>query len=68
VYRAVPSIDTSKCRGCGKCAESCPMKLIKVIDGKAGMSVKNCISCFCCQEMCPFDAVRVRNVLRMPKI
>ncbi|SHH57748.1 Uncharacterized conserved protein, DUF362 family [Sporobacter termitidis DSM 10068] len=68
VYRAVPSIDTSKCRGCGKCAESCPMQIIKIKDKKAGMSVKTCISCFCCQEMCPFDAVRIRHVLRLPKI
>lgn len=68
VRRAVPSIDKEKCRGCGKCAESCPMKLIKIENKKAGMSVKSCISCFCCQEMCPFDAVRVRHVFRMPRI
>jgi len=68
VRRAVPSIDKEKCRGCGKCAESCPMKLIKIENKKAGMSVKNCISCFCCQEMCPFDAVRVHHVFRMPRI
>ncbi len=68
VYRAVPYIDTDKCVGCGKCAESCPMKLITIRDHKAAMSTKRCISCFCCQEMCPKDAVRVRHVLRMPKV
>ena len=68
IYCAVPYIDTNKCVGCGKCAESCPMKLIEIKDRKAGMSVKNCISCFCCQEMCPKDAVRVRHVLRIPKV
>jgi hypothetical protein len=52
VYCAVPYIDAGRCVGCGKCAESCPMKLIEIRGGKAGMSTKRCISCFCCQEMC----------------
>ena len=68
VYCAVPKIDTDKCKGCGKCAESCPMKLIMITDKKAGMSTKKCISCFCCQEMCPFDAVRIAHRWRLPKI
>lgn len=65
---AVPNIDTDKCVGCGKCAESCPMKIIEVKNKKAGMDIKNCISCFCCQEMCPIDAVRIRHVWRVPRI
>jgi uncharacterized protein (DUF362 family)/NAD-dependent dihydropyrimidine dehydrogenase PreA subunit len=68
VYRAVPSVDGAKCRGCGKCAESCPMHIITVAGGIAGMPTKTCISCFCCQEMCPFDAIRVRHVLRLPRL
>ncbi len=68
VYCAVPYIDIKKCIGCGKCAESCPMKLIEIREHKAGMQIKHCISCFCCQEMCPKDAVGVRHVFRMPKV
>ncbi len=68
VYVAVPRVDTAKCVGCGKCAESCPMKIIEVKNKKAGMSTKHCISCFCCQEMCPVDAVMIRHVIRLPKI
>ncbi|NLA87094.1 MAG: DUF362 domain-containing protein [Clostridiales bacterium] len=68
VYCAVPKIDVEKCGGCGKCAESCPMKLITITDKKAGMSTKKCISCFCCQEMCPFDAIRIAHRWRLPKI
>lgn len=68
VYIATPLIDTQKCVGCGKCAESCPMKIISITNKKAGMSIKHCISCFCCQEMCPFDAVKIRHVFRLPRL
>ncbi len=68
VWCPVPKIDTEKCKGCGKCAESCPMQIIKIENKIAGMSLKKCISCFCCQEMCPFDAVRISHKWRLPKI
>lgn len=68
VYCAVPKIEVEKCKGCGKCAESCPMQIIEIEGQKAGMSTKKCISCFCCQEMCPFDAVRIAHRWRLPKI
>jgi uncharacterized protein (DUF362 family)/Pyruvate/2-oxoacid:ferredoxin oxidoreductase delta subunit len=68
VHVAVPDIDKLKCVGCGKCAESCPMKIIKVENKKAGMSTRHCISCFCCQEMCPLDAVKIKHEWRLPRI
>ena len=64
LLRSYPSVDRSKCVGCGKCAESCPQKIISVENGKAGMPRKNCISCFCCQEMCPVHAISVKRGLR----
>ena len=54
-----PSVEQDKCIGCGKCAESCPKKLIVIREGKAVMTSKGCISCYCCQEMCPAHAIRV---------
>ncbi len=68
VYRAIPCVEDQKCVGCGKCAESCPMQIIEIAERKAKITTKHCISCFCCQEMCQFDAIRVRHVLRLPKI
>jgi uncharacterized protein (DUF362 family)/Pyruvate/2-oxoacid:ferredoxin oxidoreductase delta subunit len=65
---SVPQIDEAQCIGCGKCAESCPMKIIEVKNKKAGMSTKHCISCFCCQEMCPVDAVKIKREWRLPRI
>ncbi len=55
--RKYPRVVTSKCVGCGRCAESCPKHLIEIVDKKAVIKRKGCISCFCCQEMCPAHAI-----------
>ena len=59
--RALPCVDAAKCAGCGRCAESCPMHIIRMQNGKAVMAARGCISCFCCQEMCPAHAIGVRK-------
>lgn len=56
-----PAIRKKDCVGCGKCAESCPAKTIRVIDKKAQINYKNCIRCFCCHEMCPIKAIDIRR-------
>lgn len=56
---------TSKCIGCGKCAESCPKHTITIEKrGKKKKAVihrENCIRCYCCQELCPMGAVGVKQ-------
>lgn len=64
LVRPLPKLDKSKCCGCGKCAEICPAKIVRIKNGKAGFTKKNCISCFCCQEMCPMNAIRVKRRLK----
>ena len=59
--RTLPQVDAGQCVGCGRCAESCPMHLIKVVNHKAVMTSRGCIACFCCQEMCPVQAIGVRR-------
>lgn len=54
-----PKIKRGACIGCGKCAESCPAKTIKVIDKKAHIDYSSCIKCFCCHEMCPVKAIEI---------
>lgn len=56
-----PMIQRGKCVGCGKCAESCPAKTIRIIDKKAKIQYDNCIRCFCCHEMCPVKAIDVKR-------
>lgn len=54
-----PIIKTKKCIGCGKCAESCPAKVITITDKRAKISYDKCIKCFCCHEMCPVKAIEI---------
>ncbi len=65
VFHTVPKLDQSKCVGCGKCAESCPPRIIRIESGKAVFTAKGCISCFCCQEMCPAHAIQVKRLIKL---
>ncbi len=59
-----PVIKTTKCIGCGKCKESCPVNTIDIENGKATINYKHCIRCFCCHEMCPIHVIDVKKFLR----
>lgn len=52
------NIDTRKCIGCKACEQDCPVRAIKVIDGKAE-SQKKCILCGHCVAICPKNAVSI---------
>lgn len=58
VGQKVPVIDYEKCRGCKKCqvAESCPMKVAHVVDGKIRVDSAACNHCGRCDGKCPFGA------------
>ncbi len=51
-----------KCKGCGKCEQSCPARIIRLKGGKPRLDRRKCIKCFCCQEFCPSKAVAVKRV------
>lgn len=63
LLKPYPKLDVKKCVGCGKCAESCPPKIIVIADRRAHFTRRGCISCFCCQEMCPAKAIGVKRSL-----
>jgi uncharacterized protein len=50
-------IDTSKCKGCGKCKAACPTHIPEIIEGKARNTSKECMRCPVCIEACPLRAI-----------
>jgi uncharacterized protein len=50
-------IDQSKCVGCGKCKETCPMELPEIIEGKARNTSPICMRCPMCKMSCPKQAI-----------
>ncbi len=67
VFSARPVINEKKCVGCGRCADSCPKKTIRLgRRGEKGKKIaiifrENCIKCYCCQELCPIGAVDTKQ-------
>lgn len=62
-----PFINKNICVGCGKCAESCPMHTIKIVDKKAKIGYSKCIKCYCCHEMCPVRAIEFKRFMLIDK-
>ncbi len=62
VSTPLPKIKKKKCVGCGKCAESCPKKIIKIEQRLAKITYTDCIKCFCCHEMCPYHAIDIKRL------
>lgn len=57
-YTDSPKIKLTDCIGCGKCEKLCPMKNIKVMDGKA-VSGNMCTLCYRCFANCPQKAITI---------
>lgn len=68
-YNDKLKIDISKCIGCGKCVELCPMKNI---DLKAGVATSHhqCTMCYRCVNNCPTMALTVlgKTVIEQSRI
>ncbi len=55
---ALPTIDWSKCNGCGRCAELCPTDAVSVLDGRAHLvRPEACTFCPTCETYCPTEAI-----------
>ena len=57
-------INQEKCIGCGKCAEDCVARNIKIKEKKAEVKA-DCIKCGHCNKRCPFH---VDQAARMSEI
>lgn len=52
-----PKSDPARCTGCGVCVRACPVRAIRMENGKPVTDYRLCINCMCCNESCPEGAV-----------
>lgn len=57
-YTDSSNIKRSVCTGCGKCEKLCPMKNIRISEGKA-VSGNMCTLCYRCFSSCPQKAITI---------
>ncbi|MEG6585412.1 DUF362 domain-containing protein [Dendrosporobacter sp. 1207_IL3150] len=59
-FTAKPWIEKN-CIACGRCAQHCPPKVIRIENNRAVIDYRECIRCYCCQELCPVNAVSLKD-------
>ncbi|MBS4537227.1 DUF362 domain-containing protein [Clostridium sp. D2Q-11] len=60
-----PVFNHNICIGCEDCKNSCPPKVIDMVNRKPIVNLEGCIRCFCCQELCPVKAVDIKRPILM---
>ncbi len=64
----IMEVDSARCKGCGACAEACPVEAIELVgrsdaDEKHKLAVRDeglCLGCGVCYSACNTDAIRMR--------
>ncbi|HOF34392.1 MAG TPA: ATP-binding protein [Spirochaetota bacterium] len=54
----IPSLDLSRCTGCGKCAEICEFNCIAIVKKRAVIFPDLCHSCGGCSLVCPEKCIK----------
>ena len=64
-------LDETRCNGCGRCVETCPIQLLMIKDQKACPNNRydnfRCITCQNCVSVCPQDAITIEGDYRIEK-
>lgn len=47
------------CEGCGRCAERCGQKAIRIVNGRAVIDPEKCVFCGYCARVCPQFCIKV---------
>lgn len=56
--------EKAECRDCYKCVRNCPVKAIRLENGRAAVLEELCIACGSCVNACPVGAKRIRDDLQ----
>lgn len=57
-YKEKPNVNQQRCIGCGRCAQLCPMKNLR-IENKKAVSYNRCTLCYRCFSHCPTKALTI---------
>ena len=49
----------NECQDCYKCVRHCPVKAIRIVDGKASVIPEACVACGECVKVCPAHAKKI---------
>ena len=55
--------DSSKCKQCYTCVRNCPVKAVRIKDGKAEVIQTRCIQCGNCVKHCSRKAKKIKNYI-----
>ena len=53
----------NECQDCYKCVRHCPVKAIRIVNGKASVIPEACVACGSCVKVCPAHAKKIRSDL-----
>ncbi len=57
----------NECQDCYKCVRHCPVKAIRIVNGKASVIPEACVACGECVKVCPAHAKKIRSDLARMK-